>query len=150
MVDIEENQEAEQSTSGYPNYIRLAASIYDKANSLISSFYDQNVHFTSQDDEWEAHWRERTEALLHRFKDRWEALREIPLGGTGEPAESTTASNRQLASNHYDLGKRAADYFAAKPGKESLASKTELHGALNHHKLGNLRLENDGNKISDE
>ncbi|PTU25657.1 hypothetical protein P175DRAFT_0554889 [Aspergillus ochraceoroseus IBT 24754] len=130
LIQIEEAAGSDNSPQSHPTYIDLATSIYDRAISLDTFFADQNVHFSAQDDDWEAHWRARVGTPLVQYKARWEMLRQVAPSGTGFPNANSTPSNRRLGSLKKDLGKLSREYFAANPGRDSLASNVSLHSGI--------------------
>ncbi|KAF9889172.1 hypothetical protein FE257_007661 [Aspergillus nanangensis] len=131
LIKLEENEQEDEDPRAHPSYIDLARSIYDMAIGMDTFFQDQNVHFSAQDDDWAAHWRSRTGTPLAKFKERWEMLREIPPSGTRLTDGAHPIGNRRLGSLKHDLQRFATEYLNARPGRDSLASNTGLHGRLN-------------------
>lgn len=138
LIDIEENEDAEDAPSSHPTYIDLVTSIYDRAITLDTFFKDQNVHFSAQDDDWEVHWKSRTGIPLARLKERWECLRQIPPSETRSTGEHSLA-NRQKGSLQRELHRFAVEYLNARPGRHNVASNLALYGRLNKFLEGILR-----------
>ncbi|OJJ42725.1 hypothetical protein ASPZODRAFT_125140 [Penicilliopsis zonata CBS 506.65] len=133
LIKIEEAQDAEESAKSHLMYSELVSAIYDKATELDTFFKDQNIQFSTQDDDWESHWRPRTGTPLAKFKDHWEMLRQIPPSSVC--VDHTTGgrhptSTRRVGSLQNDLHRFAAEYFRAKPGRSGLSSNVALHSAL--------------------
>ncbi|KAI9376658.1 hypothetical protein BJX61DRAFT_530670 [Aspergillus egyptiacus] len=140
LVSIDERKgtEEDEDPRAHPAYIELAASIYDKATSIDPLFSGQHVHFSAQDDDWEAHWRARTGFPLAKLQERWETLRQIPPSGAKYTCGGNSqVPNRQLGSLQADLNRFAQRYFAANPDRDSWASNVGLHGSLRQFFEGN-------------
>lgn len=131
LIDIEENENAEDDPSSHPTYIDFATSIYDKAITFDTFLKVQNVHFSAQDDDWEAHWKSRTGIPLAKLKERWECLRQIPPSGTKSTGGEHSLANRQTGSLQRDLHHFAVEYLNAKPGRNNVPSNHTLYARLN-------------------
>lgn len=131
LIDIEEKENAEDAPSSHPTYIDFATSVFDKAITFDTFFKDQNVHFSAQDDDWEAHWKSRTGIPLARLKERWECLRQIPPSGTKSTGGEHSLANRQTGSLQRDLHRFAVEYLNAKPGRNNVPSNHTLYARLN-------------------
>lgn len=126
MIDIETAEDNDPRL--HPTYAGLVDSIYKKANELDGVFSDQNVHFSAQNDEWEANWSPRTGVPLTRFRERWEMLKNVPPGSTKDPVGA--ASDRRYGVFQNELTIRAHEYFAAKPGLDNSALNVGIHTPL--------------------
>ncbi|KAL4926766.1 uncharacterized protein BDV17DRAFT_293117 [Aspergillus undulatus] len=66
MIEVEDAGDTESGAFEHPTYMGFCHSIYTKAKALDRFINDQEIHFSAQDDEWEAQWTKRTGAPLRK------------------------------------------------------------------------------------
>jgi hypothetical protein len=135
LIDIEEATPEEEEVQEHPTYIELAYSIFETLKKLDHFGEDQQIHFASQDDEWEMEYRRRLGLPLASYKDRWESLRQIPASGNqdlGDGPISGTGTLRKRRRVEF----LARVYFASYPGSDQWAANVALHHRL-RQTLGN-------------
>lgn len=131
MIEFETEAE-EHRTFEHPTYVGFSTAVYDRASQLDRLLHDQQIYFSAQDDEWEAHWAKRTVAPLEGYKARWEALRAIPAEPLDDQTEAGTERQRHTASLHREFEFQATEYMRAKPGRDSSASNVAIHSTIRH------------------
>ena len=101
-------EESDSVTSDHPpqaagdrekTWAAFASTIRDVLFLRTDRFaYEHQIHFSAQDDDWEAAWRPRTGIPLRSFRLRWERLEACP-----PTADPSVGSNRDPA-NRFGVG----------------------------------------------
>ncbi|KAK2792450.1 hypothetical protein FQN52_003385 [Onygenales sp. PD_12] len=129
MISIDEEEELDRAeVRNHPTYMGLADKIFETISKIQPLAGEQQVHFSAQNDEWEAHFGKRTGFSLDRFKDGWDSLRSIPSSGTQEFGAAGDVVGRRIRR---ELKYRATEYLSSKPGRPNLGGNTILHSRLN-------------------
>ena len=120
-----------------------------------------DIRFSAQDDEWEMEWHQRTGLPLAYYASRWDSLTEVlpakdsswsrdpsstdtsedlnqvPRGATGSLRGSANSLSGGKASvMRSRVLQEASMYMASFPGRDTVASNSGLHNAINRLSRG--------------
>ncbi|KAJ5781290.1 hypothetical protein N7457_006450 [Penicillium paradoxum] len=124
LVDAEEDV---KEWLEHPTYIKLAKSIYDCMKGMGLFGDRQQIHFSSENDEWETSYQPRLGLPLVSFKEKWQSLRQVPPSICAASSEVARAGGRQLKRLQY----LAQEYLASHPGADNAGPNIGLHNCLN-------------------
>ncbi|KAJ9269632.1 hypothetical protein DTO212C5_4243 [Paecilomyces variotii] len=152
LISVETVENPEEEPRQHPTYIGLAHSIFETLNKIDDFAEENGIHFSAQNDEWEAEYRTRLGLPLQSYKDRWECLRKIPPSGNQESAEGPvmkTGSPRKRRR----LRVAASGYLSSYPGRDNLAGNVGLHGHLrrflrNHNDFDSKKIDRLFNQVA--
>ncbi|KAK2812267.1 hypothetical protein FQN50_001625 [Emmonsiellopsis sp. PD_5] len=142
IISIDEEKEIDRAeVRNHPTYMSLADEIFQTISKIHPLAGEQQVHFSAQNDEWEAHFGKRTGFSLNRFKDGWDSLRSIPPSGSTQEvgAVGDAAVGHRTGSIQRELRYRATEYLSSTPGRRNLGGNTVLHSRLIRFLSGELQ-----------
>lgn len=96
----ESESESEIDYTDTPSYDALTETIYDVLLQEIDGSPPASIpSFSMQDDSWGEAWREKTGFSLSTFRDKYNALRTVPVGEIGDDLGS--ASGAGISSHQF-------------------------------------------------